>query len=243
MPWSFVTTSWSQILAAREAPSSEARQALEALCRAYWQPLYAFVRRQGHDAQECADLTQAYFAELLEKGYLHDFDPSQGRFRVFLKASVKNFLSKERVKARAWKRGGRAAIVSLEANAFEGHLRHEPADHFTPEEVYEQRWALTLLERVLETLRGEMAAGGRGGEFDRLKACLTGEEPRVPHREVAADLGLTEAAVRAAVHRLRQRFGRLLRQEIERTLAKPDEADDEVKHLLAVIAPWSPRGS
>jgi RNA polymerase sigma-70 factor (ECF subfamily) len=243
MAWRFVTTSWSQIVAARGAPSGEARQALEALCRSYWHPLYAFVRRLGYDAQESADITQAYFAELLEKRYLEDFDPEQGRFRVFLKVSVKNFLSKERAKTRAWKRGGRSRIVPLDTARFEGRHLHEPADHFTPEEVYEQRWALTLLDLGLQKLQHEMALEGRAREFDRLKGFLTGEEPRVPYRDVAAELAVTEDAVKKAVQRLRQRFGRLLREEIAQTLARPEEADEEVRHLLAAIAPWSPKGS
>ena len=135
MPYRFATTSWTQVLAAREAPSTESRQALEGLCKAYWYPLYAFVRRQGNGPEESRDLTQGYFAQLLEKGYLEDFDPSLGRFRVFLKASVKNFLSKERDKAHAWKRGGHARIVSLDADEVEGRYRYEPVDRLTPEDA------------------------------------------------------------------------------------------------------------
>lgn len=240
MQWA--TTSWTQVLAARDAPSSESRQALEGLCQAYWYPLYAFVRRQGFDAEESRDLTQAYFAELLEKGYLEDFDPSLGRFRVFLRASVRNFLSKERGKARAWKRGGRADVVSFDADV-EGRYRLEPVDRLTPEEIYERRWALTLVERVLGRLHQESRQGGRAEEFEQLKGLLTGEQPRVPYREVAARLGTTEDAVKASVHRLRQRFGRMLREEIGATVANPREVDDEVRHLLGVIAPWSPPAS
>jgi len=239
----FVTTSWTQVLAARDAASTESRQALEALCRAYWYPLYALVRRQGFDPEEARDLTQGYFAELLEKGYLDDFDPSLGRFRVFLKASVKHFLSKEREKAQAWKRGGRAAIVSLDIDDGEGRYQHEPVDRMTPEEIYERRWALTILERALGRLRGELVEADREPEFDRLKGFLTGEEPRRPYREVAAELSTTEAAVKTSVHRLRQRFGALLRQEIAETVARPDEVDAEVRHLLGVIAPWGPKAS
>jgi RNA polymerase sigma-70 factor (ECF subfamily) len=140
----FATTSWTQVLAARDAPSSESRQALEGLCNVYWYPLYVFVRRQGHAPEEARDLTQGYFAQLLEKGYLEDFDPALGRFRVFLKASVKNFLSKERDKAHALKRGGKARIVSLDADDVEGRYRYEPVDKLTPEEIFERRWALTF---------------------------------------------------------------------------------------------------
>ncbi len=232
----FVTTSWTQVLAAREAPSSESRQALEGLCEAYWYPLYAFVRRQGHAPEESSDLTQAYFAQLLEKGYLEDFDPSLGRFRVFLKASVKNFLSKERDKAHAWKRGGRAQVVSLSAEEVEGRYRYEPVDRLTPEEIFERRWALTLLERALAKLRREFDREGRPEDFEKLKGYLTGDEITVPYREVAEELGSTEPSVRTSVHRLRQRFGKLLRQEIAETVAAPGDVEDEMRHLLRMMA-------
>jgi RNA polymerase sigma-70 factor (ECF subfamily) len=236
MRWA--TTSWTQVLAARDAPSSESRLALEALCRVYWYPLYAFVRRQGEGPEDARDLTQAYFAQLLEKGYLDDYDPSRGRFRVFLMASMRNFLSKEREKARAWKRGGRAGVVPLDEVDPEGRYRHEPVDRLDPEQVFERRWALTLLERVLDRLREEQVAAGREKEFGRLKGLLTGEQPKVPYRDVAAELGTSEAAVKASVHRLRQRFGTLLREAIAETVASPQEVDDEVRHLLGTIAPW-----
>jgi RNA polymerase sigma-70 factor (ECF subfamily) len=203
----FVTTSWTQVLASREAPSSESRQALEGLCKAYWYPLYAFVRRQGNPPEESRDLTQAYFAQLLEKVYLEDFDPSLGRFRVFLKASVKNFLSKERDKSHASKRGGQASILSLSADEVEGRYRFEPVDQLTPEEVFERRWALTLLERVMERLKVEMTGATRGEEFEKLRGSLTGEGaqsplppggPRAPdYGRSGEDLGTpSQAAVR-----------------------------------------------
>jgi RNA polymerase sigma-70 factor (ECF subfamily) len=238
MRWA--TTSWTQVLAAREAPTDVSRLALETLCQAYWYPIYTFVRGQGLDAEDARDATQAYFAELLEKDYLEDCDPARGRFRVFLMASIRNFLSKEREKSRAWKRGGRTTLLSLDADA-EGRYRDEPVDRLTPEDVFERRWALTLLERVLARLRTEHAAAGHGGEFERLKPYLTGDEPASPYREVAADLGLTESAVKTAVHRLRQRFGAALRDEIAETVADPDDVDDEVRHLLGVLAPWGGR--
>lgn len=236
MAWQFATTSWTQVLAARGAGSSDSRQALAALCEAYWYPLYAFVRRQGIGADEARDLTQAYFAELVEKGYLEDVDPERGRFRVFLKASVRNFLSKQRDKAHAWKRGGRATIESLETQDAEGRYQHEPADRLTPEDLYERRWALTLLSRALDGLRAEYRGEGREREFERLQGLLTGEQPQAPYRELAAELGSTEAAVKTAVHRLRRRFGARLRDEIAATVAGPDAVDDEVRYLLKVIA-------
>lgn len=237
MQWRFVTTSWNQILAARTGSSSESRRALESLCRAYWYPVYAFVRHQGHDAEASRDLTQAYFARLVEKGYLEDFDPSLGRFRVFLKTSIKNFLSKEGEKTRAQKRGGGFEFISLD-HAMEDRYRHEPVDRLTPEQVYERRWALTILERVLTKVRQEFSEAGREAEFEQLKGFLTGEEPRLPYGQVATALKVSEGAVKISVHRLRQRFGNLLQKEIADTVASPEEVDDEVRHLLAVVAPW-----
>jgi RNA polymerase sigma-70 factor (ECF subfamily) len=239
----FATTSWTQVLAAREAPSTESRQALELLCRAYWYPLYAYVRREVTDADEARDFTQAYFAELLEKGYLQDYDPSRGRFRVFLKTSVSHFLSKEREKASAGKRGGRVKVLSLEAADLEGRYREEPSDRLTPEEIFERRWTLTVLERVLDALRREQEDAGSGAQFARLEGFLTGSDTVTPYRRVAAELGTTEAAVKTSVHRLRLRFGQLLRGAIAETVSSPDLVDDEVKHLLGVIAPWSRQSS
>lgn len=234
----FATTSWTKVLAARQAPSTEARAALESLCRVYWYPLYAFVRRQGHDADEARDLTQAYFAELLEKDYIEDYDPARGRFRVFLMASVKHFLSREREKAHAWKRGGRAETLSLDAQDVEGRYCYEPADRLTPEEIFERRWALTVLERALGQLRGEQTEARREKEFERLEGFLTGQETKASYRDVAAELSTTEAAIKTTVHRLRQRLGQLLRRVIADTVSDPAEVDDEVRHLLGVIAPW-----
>lgn len=204
----FATTSWTQVLTARDAPSSESRPALEGLCKAYWYPLYAFVRRQGNGPEDARDLTQAYFTQLLEKGYLQDFDPALGRFRVFLRASVKNFLSKERDKAHAWKRGGHAPTISLSADEGKGRYRYEPVEHLTPEEIFERRWALTLLEHVLGKLRLEFVGAERGNEFETLKGYLTGGEVKVPYKEVAKELGSSEAAVRTSVHRLRPAIGK-----------------------------------
>lgn len=234
----FTTTSWTKVLAAREAPSTEAREALGSLCRIYWYPLYAYVRRQGHDAEEARDLTQAYFAELIEKGYLEDYDPARGRFRVFLRASVKNFLSKRREHARTWKRGGRTETIAFDSQEGEGRYLHEPVDRLTPEEIFERRWAFTVLESALGRLRAEQTEAGRATQFERLEGFLTGQETRASYSDVAAELSTSEAAVKATVHRLRQRFGRLLRGQIAETVSSPEEVDDEIKYLLGVIAPW-----
>jgi RNA polymerase sigma-70 factor (ECF subfamily) len=237
----FATTGWTRVLTAREGTSTEARQALEGLCRIYWYPLYAFVRREGHDAEDARDLTQAYFAELLDKGYLEDYDPERGRFRTFLIASMKNFLSKQREKARAWKRGGRADVISLDAQEVEGRYRYEPQDFLNPEQIFERRWALTVLERTLGRLRGEQEDADRGREFQALEGYITGYESRTSYREIAGKLGTSEAAVKMAVYRLRQRFGELLRLEIGETVSSPGEVDDEVRYLLGVVAPWGAR--
>jgi RNA polymerase sigma-70 factor (ECF subfamily) len=238
MKWEFATTSWSQVLAARDGPTTASRQALEALCNAYWYPLYAFVRLQGYDPEQSLDLTQAYFTELLAKDYLKDVDPSLGRFRSFLKVSLKHFLSKERDKAQALKRGGQAKVISLDGEDAENRYRFEPVDRLTPEDVFERRWALTTIERVLGKLRKEFSELGKEEEFQSLKGYLTGEEPKIPYQNAAEELGITEGAVKASVHRLRQRFGRQLRQEIAETVADPQEVDDEVRHLLQVITPF-----
>ena len=231
----FATTSWSTVLAAQEASSTEARAALEILCGVYWYPLYAFVRRQGHDAEEARDLTQAYFAELLEKQYLADYDPGRGRFRAFLKVSVKHFLSKERDKAQAWKRGGRTQTFSLEAQDAEGRYRYEPADRLTPEQIFERRWALTVLERALGRLREEQAEANRSREFERLEGFLSSQGEETSYREAAAELKTSEKALRTTVHRLRRRFASLLREEVSGTVSSPEELDHELKHLLGVV--------
>jgi RNA polymerase sigma factor (sigma-70 family) len=232
----FVTTSWSTVLAAREASTVASREALEALCRTYWYPVYAFVRRQGVDVMDAQDLTQAYFAQLLEKGYLDDYDPDRGRFRVFLRTSVRNFVSKERDKERTWKRGGRTGVVSLDDDQSEGRYRIEPVDRLTPEQLYERRWALTVLEQALGRLRQERIDAGRELEFSKLEGFLTGQGAQGRYKEIAAELGTSEDAVKTALHRLRRQFGDILRDVIGATVSRREEVDDELKHLLGVMA-------
>jgi DNA-directed RNA polymerase specialized sigma24 family protein len=236
----FATTQWNVVLTARDGSDTQARHALEALCGSYWYPLYAFVRRRGHSADEAADLTQAFFADLLSRDFLGGIDRSKGRFRSFLLASLEHFLSRERDKAFALKKGGGRRPVSLDAHEAEDRYRLEPEDRRTPEMVFERRWGLTVLERTMDRLRAEFA--DQPERFERLRPSLTGAEP-AHYREVARDLGMTETAVKAAVHRLRQRYGRLLRDEIAETVADPAEVDDEVRHLLAVVQPWQEPGA
>jgi DNA-directed RNA polymerase specialized sigma24 family protein len=231
----FATTQWSLVHAARDGSETEARRALESLCEAYWFPLYAFVRRRGHPADEAADLTQAFFADLLSRPFLGGIDRSKGRFRSFLLASLEHFLSHERDKAGALKRGGGTRTFPLDTAGAETRYSHEPADRLTPEVVFERRWGLTVMERAMERLQAE--SGDEPGRFERLKPCLTGVD-HARYGEIAEALGTTENAVKAAVHRLRQGYGRLLREEIAQTVADPAEVDDEVRHLLAVVRPW-----
>lgn len=235
----FATTQWSVVLAARDGSDTEARQALESLSNAYWYPLYAYLRGRGHDADEARDLTQAFFAELLEKDILQAIDESKGRFRSFLLASLKNFLSHERDKEQALKRGGGTRTVSMDAGDAEGRYQREPVENLTPEQIFERRWGLTVMERAMRRLETETTSSAeRPDQFGRLKPYLTGAEPHIPYSQVADDLGMTEGAIKTAVHRMRQSYGRILREEIAETLANPDELDDELRHLLTVIRPW-----
>jgi RNA polymerase sigma-70 factor (ECF subfamily) len=231
----FETTQWSIVLAAGRGASGDAREALAALCERYWYPVYAFVRGRGHGADEAEDLTQAFFAKLLEKRYVRDADPERGRFRSFLLAAVTHFLSNERDRETALKRGGGRAVVSLDAENAEGRYRLEPSHDMTPERVFRRRWALTLLERAVVRLREEAERAGQAERFERLKACLTGDA--VPHAEVAAALGMSEGAVKVAVHRLRRRYRELLRAEIADTVANPAAVDDELRELFAALGP------
>lgn len=231
----FETTNWSMILRATVGESSEAREALAGLCQTYWPPVYALIRRRGLSASDAEDLTQAYFTRFLEKGYLHDFRPEVGRFRTFLRASVSHFLSNEWDRERALKRGGGRPLISLDAReAVEGHLR-EPADPATPETVFEREWAASVLRRCLGRLRQEQDGGGGPSRFERLKPFLVGEGPASGYAEVAGELGVSDSTVRVAVHRLRKRFGVLLREEIARTVADPADVDAEIRWLLSAL--------
>jgi len=231
----FATTQWNVVIEARDGTESQARLALETLCHAYWFPLYAYVRSRGHAADAARDLTQAFFAELLGRNFLDVIDRSKGRFRSFLLASLEHFLSHERDKANALKKGGGVQPISLDAADAETRLRFEPADAETPAKVFERRWGLTVMERTMERLRAEY--GDQPARFEQLKPCLTGDNPD-RYRELAATLGMSETAVKAAVHRLRQHYGRLLRDEIAETVASESEVDQELRHLLAIVRPW-----
>jgi RNA polymerase sigma-70 factor (ECF subfamily) len=230
----FATTHWSVVRAAsRSSPKS--REALAALCEAYWYPLYAFVRRQGYSAPDAQDLTQEFFARLLEKNDLGVADRAKGRFRSFLLAAVKHFLSNQRDRARAKKRGGGRQVLSLDWDAGESRLGREPAHEITPERLFERRWALTILENVLARLRAEFEADGKYVLFARLKGVLTGETAGGRYAEIATELGMTAGAVKVAVHRLRRRYREILRDEIAHTVSDPAEIDAEIRELFAVL--------
>ena len=231
----FATTRWSQVLAAGQTQTGDSREALSRLCESYYYPLYAYVRRWGYDAEQAQDLTQEFFSRLLEKHYLRAADPSRGRFRSFLLAALKHFLANERDRAVAVKRGGRATVISLEMENAEGRYSLEPPDLETPETIYERRWALTLLERTLSRLAREFQATGRQALFGRLEGYLTGEQDALPYSHLAAELGMSEGAVKVTVHRLRRRFGTLLREEIGETVATPAEVDDEIRELFHAL--------
>ena len=231
-----MTTHWSVILAAADGSSPESDRALATLCRTYWYPLYAFVRRQGHPAHEAEDLTQEFFARILEKQYLGGVGPEKGRFRTFLLVCLRRFLANEWDRKRALKRGGGKAALSIDFADADARYRLEPAHELTPERLFERRWALTLLEQVLAELSDEMKRAGKAELFAALKVYLAAEASAPPHAEVAAELGMSEGAVKVAVHRLRQRYRQLLRDEIARTVGDERDVDGEIGRLFAALA-------
>ena len=228
----FVTTRWSVVVAAGLAASSESERALAQLCRAYWYPLYAFVRRQGHSPQDAEDLTQGFFAHLLEKKALGAVEREKGKFRSFLLASLKNFLANDWDRQHAAKRGGKHSTISLDDDTAEARYLREPSHDATPEKLYEQSWALTVLETILHQLRKEYTAAGKGHLFEALQEHLIGDEDATAYASTAVQLGMKEGAVRMAVLRMRRHFGYLLRNEIAHTVAEPGELEEELRHLV-----------
>ncbi len=232
----FVTTHWSLVVSARDAGSPQSAAALEKLCRAYWYPLYAYVRRRGHSPENAQDLTQEFFARLLERNWVGRADQQKGRFRTFLLSAMNHFLADEWDKARAQKRGGGRTPIPLQLDTAETRYGVELADNVTPEHSYERRWALTLLDEVLHRLRSEYEQDSRAELFATLHPCLVGDRAAQPYAELAAKLGVSEGTVKSAVHRLRQRYRQLLRDEIAQTVAEPGAVDDEMRHLFAVLS-------
>jgi RNA polymerase sigma-70 factor (ECF subfamily) len=223
-------------LAARRSDSTRAQAALASLCQAYWYPLYAYVRRRGHNPEEAQDLTQEFFARLLQQNWLAQADRDRGRFRTFLLSALGHFLANEWHKAHAQKRGGAVQFVPIQLDTAETRYGQEPVDRLTPEQCYERRWALALLEKVLDRLRDESAADRKAELYDTLKPCLIGDRQAQPYAVLAEKLGLTEGAVKVAVHRLRQRYRQLLREEIAHTVGSPAEVDEEMRYLFGVLA-------
>jgi RNA polymerase sigma factor (sigma-70 family) len=235
-PQMFPATQWTVVLAAGGTPSPESAAALERLCASYWYPLYAFVRRSGRSPPDAQDLTQEFFARVLERHWLARADQSKGRFRTFLLTAMERFLANEWDKARALKRGGGHRNVPMQVDTAETRYGVEPADTRTPEQAFEYRWAVALLDEVVKQLEAEFQEQGQAASFAALKPCLVGDRASQPYAELAAMLGMEEGAVKVAVHRLRQRYRELLRAEIANTVASTEEVDAEMRHLFNVLS-------
>jgi RNA polymerase sigma factor (sigma-70 family) len=231
----FTTTHWSVVVAAGQCDSPDAHQAIEELCRTYWYPLYAFVRRQGRSPEDAEDLTQGFFARILEKVSIGLADPARGRFRSYLLGSFKNYIAEAHRQASRLKRGGGQSAVSWDAMNAEERYLAEPRDESTAEALYEERWALTLLETAMARLGAELAAAGREPVFAELKGQLWGGSGGVSYGELSGRLEMSEGALKVTVHRLRQRFRELLREEVAQTVADAGEVDDELRHLAGVV--------
>jgi RNA polymerase sigma factor (sigma-70 family) len=230
----FATTHWSVVLAA-QGESVAADEALEKLCRNYWRPLYGFIRRQGSSPEEAQDLTQSFFARLLERRDLDAVRREKGRLRAYLLVALRHFLADERHRSRTVKRGGGRQLISLDELVAQEWTDLEPADNLSADRIYERRWALTVLEQVLDRLGEEYRAAGNAVLFERFKELLADEVDHLLQAEIAAELGMTENAVKQAFHRLRLRYRQLLHQEIAHTVAVPGDVEDELRHLVAVL--------
>lgn len=233
----FVTTRWSVVLSARDKESPQSAAALEALCRSYWYPLYAFVRRQGHPPQDAQDLTQGFFARLLQKDYLQAAAREKGRFRTFLLVAVKRFLANEWDREHAQKRGGFAPVVPIDEELAESRFAAELAQNVPPDVLFDRQWARTLLERATAQLHEEYVASGRAKLLEYLQSCLAREESALPYAQIAARLNLTEPAVKMAVHRLRVRYRQILCAEVAHTLSGPEQIEEEIRHLFSAFGP------
>lgn len=232
----FATTRWSIVVAATRPASPVARRALASLCETYWHPLYSYIRSRGLRIEEAQDLTQAFFAWILEKDTLRVADPGRGRFRSFLLAALKNFLANHWRAESARKRSDTRPALSLDFHEAESRYSTEPGHELTAERVYERKWALTLLDATMNKLSAEQTAAGKEDLFARLRVYLGMGDGRVPYREIADSCALSEGAVKVAVHRLRQRYRDLLRGEIAHTVARPEDIDDELRSLLDALS-------
>ena len=231
----FPTTHWSVVLAAGDTKSPQARESLEKLCRAYWYPLYAYVRRKGYHAEDSQDLTQEFFGRLLAKNFLSVADRKKGRFRSFLLGSLEHFLAREWTKAHAKKRGSGQRPRSLDEQDAEGRYLREPAHELTPESLFDRRWATALLETAMNKLREECIDARKGELFEGVKGQLSGEKGEGSYAEVAGALQMSEGAVKVAVHRLRRRYGELIRAEVAQTVGGPEEVEEELHYLFNTL--------
>jgi RNA polymerase sigma-70 factor (ECF subfamily) len=231
----FATTHWSVVLCAGDSQTPQSERALEKLCSSYWYPLYAFVRNRGHGPEEARDLTQEFFARLLEKKWLKAADPQRGRFRTFLLSALKHFLANEWDRAQSLKRGGGREYIALDALEAEERFTLEPKDTATPEALYDRRWAMTLLARAQDRLRDEMTAAGQAERFAALEPALAGERIDEGYEALAARFGVAETGVKAMVLRLRRRFRVLLREEISETLDRGQDPEAEMRELLCAL--------
>ena len=231
----FNTTHWSVVVMAGTKGLPQTAEAPEKLCRAYWYPLYAYARRQGNTPEDAQDLTQQFFSRLLEKDYLAKADRERGKFRTFLLGSMKNFLVNEWRRTNRLKRGGDHSFVSFDSSIGEERYAAESTAEPNPESAYEKQWAIALIEQVFAELRREYGALGRGPLFEELRAFIWGDQSGASYSEIGLQLGLTEGAVKVAMHRLRQRFRELLRAEVAHTVLRPEDIDGELRHLIAVL--------
>lgn len=231
----FVTTHWSLVSRAGRGDITQARDAVARLCQTYWYPLYAYVRRRGYSPPDAEDLTQGFFARLLERNSLAGIRREKGKFRSYLLTALNHFVADEWKRAKAQKRGG-LRLVSFNAASAETRYRHEPIEPSTPENIFERNWALALLNEVFQRLQREHATAGKVELFERLKFCLTGERSSIAYAELAAGLHLSESAVKVTVHRLRQRYRELLRAEVANTVATEAEVQEELRYLVRVLA-------
>ncbi|HOX56411.1 MAG TPA: RNA polymerase sigma factor [Candidatus Paceibacterota bacterium] len=233
----FVTTHWSVVLSAREKDSPQSVAALETLCRTYWYPLYAYLRRQGRRPHDAQDLTQGFFARLLQKDYLQAAAREKGKFRTFLLMALKRFVANEWDREHAQKRGGFAPVVPIDQEFAESRFAADPSLNVQPDVLYDRQWAMTLLERAMSQLREEYVASGRAKLFEYLQSCLVRDESALPYGEIAARLNLTESAVKMAIHRLRARYREILRDEVAHTVSSREEVEEEVRHLFSAFGP------
>jgi RNA polymerase sigma factor (sigma-70 family) len=228
-------THWSAVLAAGQPGSPGAAAAMEELCRTYWYPLYAYIRRRGHEVEEAQDLTQEFFARMLENHWLKSADPKLGKFRSFLLGAMNHFLANDWRRGRTLKRGGGKTLISLDDTA-EKRYALDAASDLTPEKIYERRWAWSLFERAVSRLREQYTAAGQAKLYNALKDFLADDITEADYARVAGELGMTRGAVATSVHRLRARYRELVREEVAHTVASPAEVEDEMRSLLAALS-------